>query len=128
MNGDFTLNSSTEIKLTDTNIAKFIDDAKRLGIIDEDLKITNLYFYTAMYIKDTHAKCEKCGVGERVDIDDKLCHSCFHEGEGEGECYCELWSCYYCDTLNEGGCDIENVDPPPVKINGKWVCFQCADK
>ena len=33
-------------------------------------------------------KCEDCG-NECEDLDDKLCHKCYHASVPSGECWCE---------------------------------------
>jgi hypothetical protein len=39
------------------------------------------------------------------------------------------YCCRYGDDINKNMSEesIKNLDPPPVKINGEWVCFACAD-
>ena len=45
----------------------------------------------AYMVKDEEKPmCVECGVKRCVDLEDKICHTCYHESCEEGECYCQV--------------------------------------
>tara|TARA_R110002050_G_scaffold299876_1_gene466699 strand:+ start:76 stop:966 length:891 start_codon:yes stop_codon:yes gene_type:complete len=61
-------------------------------------------------------KCKTVNCNEKtVDLDDKLCHSCYHKSLPSGECYCEKEEIEPCDRCtskdiswcNSNGCSTE---------------------
>ena len=52
------------------------------------IKICGMTKQDAIDIINKYGKCELCGE-DVVDVDDKLCHSCYHSSCDDGECYCD---------------------------------------
>jgi hypothetical protein len=114
-------------------------------IVDEEIEPTD-------FTENTRDFCDKCKEKEsgawsatRDGLDYNFCEDCMIEWdkipekkkpslqewtEPEVTISHTEYCCRYGDDINKNMSEesIKNLDPPPVKINGEWVCFACADE